>query len=180
MVKRSAKPDFARLGKRLGKLMKAVNARVRSMTDEEIRSYIETGHVSFEVDGETVLLRAEDLDVTSEGVEGLLVGQEDGVTVALDTAVDDELRSEGYAREVVNRLQNMRKSADFDVTDRIQVGYLATPGLTQALERHAPAIRNETLALEFVEAPKPEGDLVDSYRIGDEQVTLAIRKVVPA
>jgi isoleucyl-tRNA synthetase len=112
--------------------MKGVNARVRSMTDEEIRSYIETGHVSFEVEGESILLQAEDLDVTSEGVEGWLVGQEDGVTVALDTTVDEELRSEGYAREIVNRVQNMRKSADFDVTDRIHVGFLATPDLALA------------------------------------------------
>jgi isoleucyl-tRNA synthetase len=101
------------------------------------------------------------------------------VTVALDTTVDEELRSEGYAREIVNRVQNMRKSADFDVTDRIHVGFLATPDLALALERHAAVIRNETLALEFVEARTPEGDLVESYRIGEEEVTLAIRRITP-
>jgi isoleucyl-tRNA synthetase len=176
VVKRSAKPNFARLGRRMGKLMKAVNARIRAMSDDEIRAYLDTGHVTLDVDGQAVMLQADDLEVTSEGVEGWLVGQEDGVTVALDTTVDETLRAEGQAREVVNRIQNMRKTADFDVTDRIVVLYNASASLTRALDLHAVWIRNETLALELELARQPEGELVETYSIGEEEVTLAVRR----
>lgn len=177
VVSRSARPNFARLGKRLGRLMKAVNQRVRSMSDDEILRYIETGHISVEVDGENVLLEADDIEITSEGVEGWLVGQEDGITVALDTRVDEHLRAEGQAREVVNRVQNMRKSAEFDVTDRIRVSYKASGGMADAIARHGEWIRNETLALELDSARPPEGDLVETYQIGDEEITLAVSRL---
>jgi isoleucyl-tRNA synthetase len=176
VVTRSARPNFPRLGKRMGRLMKSVNARVRSMTDEEILSYLETGHVSFEIDGETVLLEGEDIEVSSEGVEGWLVAQEDGVTVALDTSVDDALLAEGQARELVNRIQNMRKSAQFDVTDRIVVRFNASAGIASALDKHGEWVRNETLALELEEALQPGGDLVETYQIGNEEVTLAVQR----
>src|SRR5690625_7001637 len=89
--------------------MKAVNQRVRDLTDEEIQSYLTDGSLSLDIEGQAIVLGADDLEISSEGVEGWLVGQEAGVTVALDTEIDDSLKAEGLARETVNRLQNMRQ-----------------------------------------------------------------------
>ncbi len=177
VVQRTAKPNFARLGRRLGKLMKPVNARVRELSNDEIQRYIDTDSLTIEVEGQSVEFGPDDLEIVSEGVEGWLVGQEGGVTVALDTSISDELLDEGMAREVVNRVQNMRKTVDYDVTDRIVVAFSATPRLAGSVQRHGDWIRNETLALELQEAREPEGDLVEFYRIGDDEVTLAVRRL---
>lgn len=178
VVKRTARPNFARLGKRLGKLMKAVNQRVRDLTDEEIQSYLTDGRLSLDVEGQAIVLGADDLEISSEGVEGWLVGQEAGVTVALDTEIDDSLQAEGLARETVNRLQNLRKQADYEVTDRIRVAYEGSPGIVSALHSFAEWVRNETLAVELIQTPEPKGDVVESYTIGEETITLAVQRVV--
>ena len=178
VVKRTARPNFARLGKRMGKLMKSVNQRVRDLTDNEIQSYLSDGGLRFDVEGQTVELGPEDLEISSQGVEGWLVGQEDGVTVALDTEIDEKLLAEGLAREAVNRLQNLRKQADYEVTDRIRVAFEGSSGMTSALSSFDDWVRNETLAVELIQTPEPEGDIVESYTIGEETVTLAVRRVI--
>lgn len=177
VVTRTAKPNFKRLGKRLGRLMKGVNQAVRALGDEAIERYLKEGTISLEVDGETVELGPEDLDITSEGIEGWLVGQERGVTVALDTNVSDALLSEGLARESVNRVQNLRKKADFDVVDRIAMQYQATGRLREAILEHADWIRNETLTLALEETQQPEGEVVETFQIGDDELTVGVVRV---
>ncbi len=176
LVQRSARPDFRRLGKRLGKNMKAVNEAVRAMTGDELARFEEEGSWTFPIDGASVTLSREDVEITSEGVEGWLVRQENGVTVAIDTGLDDHLIAEGLARESVNRIQNLRKSGGFDVADRIRIQYTATPFLAEALERHASWIRNETLALELDEAETPSGEIVSSFPIGEEILTVGLSR----
>ena len=176
VVKRTAKPNFKRLGSRLGKLMKPVTEAVKRLGDEEIGLYMRESVLTIQVNGEAIELGPEDVEVTSEGISGWLVEQEEGVTVALDTTIDNELLAEGLAREVVNRVQNMRKTADFDVTDRILVEYNATDLLADAVSRHGSWIRNETLAVELEEAAKPEGELVESFEVGDEKLEIAVRR----
>ncbi|GIV59081.1 MAG: isoleucine--tRNA ligase [Rhodothermaceae bacterium] len=177
VVRRSAKPNFKVLGRRLGKLMKPVNEAVRALSDDAIERYLTDGRLTLHVDGQEVALGPGDLEVVSEGIEGWLVGQEGGVTVALDTTITDELRAEGLARETVNRIQNLRKQANFEVTDRIAVRFRATPRLREAVRRHAEWIRNETLALELEEATHPEGDLVERFEIDAEEVTVGVRRI---
>ena len=177
VVARSAKPNFSRLGSRLGALMKPVNAAVRALGDEEIERYLDEGTLTLQVDGETVDLGPEDLVITSEGISGWLVEQEAGVTVALDTTLSEELITEGLARETVNRIQNMRKEAGFEVTDRIVIQYSASDGLAQALRKHADWIRNETLALELDASDQPEGEHVETFHIGEEQIMFGVRRV---
>ncbi len=179
VVRRSAKPDFQRLGKRLGKLMKAVNVEVRKWGDDDIEAFLSEGGTDLQVDGEAVRLEPDDVVITSEGIEGWLVGTEEGVTVALDTNLTDELIKEGLARESVNRIQNLRKQAGFEVTDRIRVAYSASDLVRAAIAAHAEWIRNETLALELEEASHPEGDMVQVYEIDGEPVTIAVRRLVP-
>ncbi len=176
VVKRSAKPNFKALGRRLGKLMKPVNQRVRALRDEEIEQYLTEGSLTLDIEGQKVALGPGDLEITSEGIEGWLVGQESGVTVALDTTITEELRAEGLARETVNRIQNLRKQADYDVTDRIIVRFHATEQLAEAVRRHADWIRNETLALELEEAERPGGDLVENFEIDSERVTVGVQR----
>ena len=179
VVRRSAKPDFSRLGPRLGDLVKDVNDKVRELDDALINEYVDEGELTLTVNGEEVTLGPEDLIIQSEGIEGWLVEQEGDVTVALDTEVTDELRAEGLARESVKRIQNLRKDAGFEVTDRIQIAYDGSDRIAQAVAEHADWIRNETLALELQPSDRPEGEAVDTFEIGDEQLTIAVRRVDP-
>ncbi|MEX0746580.1 MAG: isoleucine--tRNA ligase [Rhodothermales bacterium] len=176
IVKRTARPNFKRLGSRLGKFMKPVTQAVRALSEDDIGRYVHDGSLVVRADGQEITLGPDDLEIVSEGIAGWLVEQEDGVTVALDTTISDELLAEGLAREVVNRVQNMRKSADFDVTDRIVVEYQATERLARAVSRHGSWIRNETLAVELEEAAKPEGELVETFEVGDDRLKVAVRR----
>ena len=176
VVQRSAKPNFSRLGPRLGALMKPVNQAVRQLDDDAINTYLETGSLTLEVEGETVELGAGDLEIQSEGIAGWEVGQQAGVTVALDTQISDELLAEGLAREAVKRIQNLRKDADFDVTDRIAIAYHGSDPIVDAIARYADWIRNETLALELDEAKQPSGEAVQTFAIGDETLTVGVRR----
>ena len=177
VVKRTARPNFKRLGKRLGALMKGVNQAVRAFSDDDIDRYLRQGSITVEVDGEAVALGPEDVEVSSEGIHGWLVGQEGRVTVALDTTITEALLREGLAREVINRLQNLRKNAGFDVTDRIEGQYQATRRLANAIAHHADWIRNETLALELDETEHPAGEVVETFQIGEDALTVGVRRV---
>jgi isoleucyl-tRNA synthetase len=185
VVSKTAKPNFKALGKRLGPQMKAVNAAVRDLDSAAVEAYEASGRLVLDVDGGPVELVAGDLDVVSEGVAGRPVRQEtaqmpDGtartVTVALDTALDDDLRMEGVAREFVNRVQNLRKEAGFAVSDRIALTFQAPPATAAALLRHARAIQAETLAPVFGPSDVPTGDAMATVDLGDGPVTLAVRR----
>ena len=175
VVSRQARPNFKKLGGRLGKLMKAAGGRIRDLSSEEIEAYLSEGRIDLEIQGELLTFSGEDIEITSEGIEGWLVGQEAFITVALDTSISDELLSEGHAREVVNRIQNMRKEAGYEVTDRIQIQFAASNSLIESIRIHAEWIRNETLCLELEKTQNPAGDLVTVFDIGSENVTLAVK-----
>jgi isoleucyl-tRNA synthetase len=177
VVRRSAKPNFSRLGPRLGAKMKPVNQKVRQLGDDAITDYIDTGSLVLEIDGDEIELGPNDLEIASEGIEGWLVEQRAGITVALDTQISEALLEEGLARESVKRIQNLRKDAGFDVTDRIEIGYRGSERITNAIDQWGDWIRNETLALELQPSEEPQGDAVDHFEIGDEQLTVAVRRV---
>ncbi len=176
VVRRSARPNFRKLGKRLGRLMRSVKKAVEEFDDEALATYEHTAAIDIDVDGTTVRLTEDDIEIVTEGIEGWLVAQDKGVTVALDTGLTDKLVREGSARELINRLQKMRKQAGFEVVDRIDVEYQATGELAQAIESHREWIGNETLALRFTHASVPYGELVSTFAIGRESVTLGIRR----
>ncbi len=157
--------------------MKGGKQAVRAFSDDDIDRYLQEGSITVEVEGEAVVLGPEDVDVSSEGIQGWLVGQEGSVTVALDTTITEALQDEGFAREVINRVQNLRKKAGYDVTDRIEGQYQATRQLANAIAHHAGWIRNETLALELDEAEQPAGEVVETFQIGEEALTVGVRRV---
>ncbi|MES1924417.1 isoleucine--tRNA ligase [Salinisphaera sp. T31B1] len=176
LVSRSVKPDFRVLGKRLGKRMKAVAAAVAALDDDAIAAYMRDNAITVTANGEAIELGEGDLIVSAEGVEGWLVGREDGVTVALDSTLTGSLRERGLAREVINRVQRLRKQADFHVADRIRVVYSADESLAQAIVAHGVTIAKETLATDYVASTDPEGEVVERFDIDGAAITLALTR----
>ncbi len=165
LVTRSAKPDFKRLGKRLGKLMQPVAQAVAQLSDNQIDTFIQESGLTLTIAGHPIELDAEDLIIAAEGVEGWLVGREDGVTVALDSTITGSLRERGLAREAVNRIQRLRKQADFHVADRIIVEFSAAPEIAQAIESQKDWLARETLATRLSASEQPGGELVEQFDI---------------
>ena len=118
------KPDFKKLGPRYGKIMKALAATIQSMSQEDINAFEKAGTFTLMVDGQEAVLERTDVEIISEDIPGWLVANEGRLTVALDITVTEDLRKEGLARELVNRIQNLRKSSGFDITDKIHVSIL--------------------------------------------------------
>ncbi|KEZ76391.1 isoleucine--tRNA ligase [Salinisphaera hydrothermalis] len=177
LVKRSAKPNFKQLGKQLGKKMKAVAAAVAELDDAAIAAYLRDNALTVTADGEAVELGEGDLLVSAEGVEGWLVGREDGVTVALDSTLTDSLIQRGLAREVINRIQRLRKQAEFHVADRIRVEYRAeAANLVSAIETHAELLSRETLARQLVASQAPSGEVEAAFDVGDGELKLALTR----
>ena len=186
VVSKSAKPNFKALGRRLGPRMKAASAAIRDLDGAAIAQYEADGRLQLALSDGPLDLEEGDLEITSEGVEGRLVRQEtteraDGTTVtvtaALDTQLDDALRAEGLAREFVNRVQNLRKEAGFDVSDRIELAFSAPEAVGSALAAHAESIRAETLASAFDSTPQPDGEATAVVTLGDAEVTVAVRRI---
>jgi isoleucyl-tRNA synthetase len=150
LVIKKAKPNFRSLGQKYGKQVQVVAAKVREMTSEEITALQKTGAFTLPVNGDAFSITKEDVEVLHEDLHGWLVETDGSVTVALDTEITPELRTEGFAREFVNRLQNMRKDAGFLVTDRIKIYFSGSDVLTAALESMSGYIASETLAVEIL------------------------------
>ncbi|MEE2982002.1 MAG: isoleucine--tRNA ligase [Pseudomonadota bacterium] len=174
VVRRSAKADYKKLGPRLGKQMKSAATAIASFDDDDIGRLLETGSTRVQTSEGVVEIAANEIEISSEAIGKWSVAQEGALTVALDTRIDDALRSQGYAREVVNRIQSLRKARDFELTDRIRVEYHASAELREAIQEHIEFIRTETLATEFDYFESPEGERLDRFAIGDEQFVVGV------
>ncbi len=154
LIKKKAKPNFKTLGRRLGKDMKAANQLISSWKPNEIAELEKTGNVTVELNGNNYDLSREDVLITSEDIPGWQVAQDGDITVALDTTLTEELKKEGLARELVNRIQNLRKDSDFNVTDRINVYIENNEILTDAMNDFSDYVKNEVLAdrIKFTES----------------------------
>jgi len=165
---KSVKPNFKRLGQQYGAKLKAVGARIQQMTAAEISTIEKTGQLTVDVDGETYTLAPDDVEIRTDDLPGWLVATDGPLTVALDVTLTDELRQEGVARELVNRLQNLRKDSGLEVQDKIRVVLGAQPELEAAVQSFGDYIRAEVqaLALDFV--PEISGGSVlefDDYSV---------------
>jgi isoleucyl-tRNA synthetase len=141
----SAKPDWKRLGPRLGARMKAAGAAIAKVSEAELEAFAESGRLALASDGETVTFDREDIVLVEKGREGYAVAGGGGLVLALDTRLDDDLVSEGRAREIVNRVQNARKTAGLDVSDRIVLRLSGSEDLLAAARRHERLILGEVL-----------------------------------
>ena len=149
IVKRKAKPNFKTLGPKFGKSVQIVAGAIRQFTASDVNRLVSEGQMTITADGGEWTVSADDVEILHEELKGWMVESSGPVTVALDTQLDDTLIDEGLAREFVNRIQNIRKDSGFEVTDRIRIYHRSTDRLARALERMAPYIKQETLALEF-------------------------------
>lgn len=146
LINKKIKANFKTLGKRLGKDMKAAAEKITAMDQEAIRSLEKNNTYNIELSGNVYPITLEDVEISSEDLPGWFVANDGKLTVALDTALNDELLAEGIAREIVNRVQNLRKSGDLQVTDRIHLYLEHTHTILPALNLFADYIKNEVLA----------------------------------
>ena len=145
LVKR-VKPDFKVLGKKLGKQMKAAAQALGCLSQQQIASLEADGHIDLDIDGATVRIESADVEIISEDIPGWLVANDGNLTVALDITVTDDLRREGIAREIVNRVQNIRKDRNYDITDRISLVFAPADGLDGVLADYSAYISSQVLA----------------------------------
>ena len=177
IVHKTAKPNYPLLGKKLGPNMKAVASQVQSFSTEQISEFERLGQVTVRLDnGTQIVLLEKEIDIIRTGLEGWQVESEAGLSVAVDTELSEELQKEGLAREFVNRVQNMRKEANFDVTDRIATGVQANEKLAAAISYMAEYIQQETLSESLEQEELKVSDYVKTWEIGDEECIISIRR----
>ena len=143
------KPNFKTLGPKFGKDMKLIVSAVNNFVSEDINKIEQNGSIALEINGKNINLGLEDVEITSKDIEGWLVANEGVLTVALDVTINEELRKEGIARELVNRIQNLRKDSGFEVTDRINVQLLKDDNVIAAVAANEAYIKSETLTEEL-------------------------------
>jgi len=144
------KPNFKALGPRFGKDMGLISKEIQGFSAEQINQLDKQGTLDIVIAGNSVTLSLEDVEITSQDIEGWLVANSNGITVALDITLTEELKNEGIARELVNRIQNIRKDSGFEVTDKIKVQIKRDGILEDAVSKNEDYIKSETLTDELV------------------------------
>ena len=176
IITKRIKPNFKTLGPKYGKYMKQIAALVASFSQEQIAAVENDAETILTIDGEQLTTTAADYEITSEDMPGWLVASEGKLTVALDITITDELRREGVARELVNRIQNIRKESGFEVTDKIRVEIESTDLTAPAVESFAEYIAQQTLSLEVKAVKEPAGDFVVDSDIDEAPLKIAVTK----
>jgi isoleucyl-tRNA synthetase len=178
VVRLSAKPNFGALGPRFGPRTPAVAKAISALGGEAVRSLQAGEEATLAVDGQPVAIGPEHVTVLEEASGDLEVTSSDGYLVALDRTIDEALRAEGIARELVNRVQRLRKDAGLEVSDRILLGIRGAPAVEEAAEQHRAHIAGETLATELQIGAEGTGDLwnVEEVEIDGEWVTIGVAR----
>ncbi|MGB5646170.1 MAG: isoleucine--tRNA ligase, partial [Muriicola sp.] len=143
------KPNFKVLGPRFGKDMKKIAQAVGMLKQEDIQQIEREGEISLAIENKNVILQLEEVEISSEDIEGWLVASSGGLTVALDVTINEDLKQEGIARELVNRIQNLRKESGFEVTDKIDIKVLKDGFVEKAIESNMQYIKTETLTADL-------------------------------
>ena len=171
MLVKRVKPDFKKLGPRYGKIMKQLAVKIQEMGNSDINKLESNGSFILNVGDEEVVIGLDDVEIISEDIPGWLVGNEGRLTVALDITISDELRKEGIARELVNRIQNIRKAKDFEITDRVKVKISSNSITNEAIIGYDSYIRNQVLADEITIV---DDVMEEQIEIDDMPVTISI------
>ena len=165
------KPNFKKLGPHFGKDMKAVAQVITNFGQEEIAQLEKDGEISVSVNEKSVTLTLEDVIISSQDIEGWLVASADGITVALDVTITPKLKNEGIARELVNRIQNLRKDSGFEVTDRVEITIQNDDRLKHAVAENLDYIKQETLT----EVLQFESEVVNGTEIAFDDVATRLK-----
>jgi len=176
LVKR-VKPDFKKLGPKFGKQMKAVAAALTSLDTAAITDFEKAGVVNLSLGGESVTVELCDVEVFSQDIPGWMVANEGAVTVAIDVTITDELRNEGIARDLVNRIQNLRKDRNYEITDRINVVFNPSEFADNAVTGFADYISSQVLANMVSIAPvEQDGEDVATLNIDENIVIVKVSR----
>lgn len=172
-IKKKIKANFKTLGKKLGKNMKAAAAAISQFTAEDISTIEKTGLYNLNIDGATFELVTEDFEISSDEIPGWQVANDKDITVALDISLTDELKAEGVAREIVNRIQNIRKNSNYNVTDRISVNISDHERIVAAVNQYGDYIKTEVLA-DSINLASNDGEQIEIY--DDLSVNISVKK----
>jgi isoleucyl-tRNA synthetase len=177
IVRKFAKPNFRTLGQKFGKQVQTVAGKIRTMSSSEITELQKSGSTTFTDNGASFTIQKEDVEIHHEDLQGWHVETDGTIMVALDTEITPELRVEGFAREFVNRVQNLRKDSGLEVTDRISISFSAGETLTGALLAMSGYITIETLAVELKQEAV-NGDHKTNEDINGEMCEISIQKIL--
>lgn len=176
-VNKTAKANFKAIGPKFGKKVKAAAEAIKNFNKQQIK-LIESGQpINLEIAGEKIAIFKEDVEIISTEITGWIVETDGNITVAIDTELDDTLIAEGLAREFINRIQNMRKDAGYDVTDKINIIFKGDSYLTNAINHFNKYIANETLAENLKMNEQINGGYKQELKIGEYQCSIQIEKV---
>jgi isoleucyl-tRNA synthetase len=176
MLVKSIKPNFKTIGPKYGKQMKAISEIVKGFGQDDITQIEQSNGWSGIVEGAEIQLDLSDFEINAQDIPGWLVASENGLTVALDITITDELKSEGIAREIVNRVQNLRKESGFDVVDRIFIQVDTTQEIQAAITQNKGYICDEVLANDILFTQLNEGAFVTEIE-SVEDTKLELRRI---
>ncbi|MEG2240535.1 MAG: isoleucine--tRNA ligase [Alistipes sp.] len=177
LITKRIKPNFKTLGPKYGKYMKQIAAMAAEFTQERIAEIEGSEQFALDLGAETIRVTPADFEITSEDMPGWLVASEGKLTVALDITVTAELRAEGVARELINRIQNIRKDSGFEVTDKIRVEIENKDFATEAIANYADYIGLQTLAVEVKSATVPVGKFIVDSEVDEVPIKIAVSKI---
>ena len=177
IITKRIKPNFKTLGPRYGKYMKQIAAMTAAFSQERIAEIEAAPETVLDLGEERISVTAADFEITSEDMPGWLVASEGKLTVALDITLTDELKAEGVARELINRIQNIRKDAGFEVTDKIRIEIEQLPFVADAVARYADYIAAQTLAVEVRTAAQPAGEAVSQTDVDEQPLRIAVTRI---
>ncbi|MGB7116335.1 MAG: DUF5915 domain-containing protein, partial [Anaerolineales bacterium] len=170
-------PDNKLLGPRFGAQFPKVRAALEALDPIKVADSVSSGiKVSLEVDGQAVDLEPQEILVTTQPVEGLAVASDKLLTVAIDSTITPELHSEGLAREIVRRVQSMRKNAGFNIEDRITTYYKTEENLAQVFQTWGEYIKSETLSTDLIPEDPSSGSYVEAHNVDGEEITIGVLK----
>jgi isoleucyl-tRNA synthetase len=177
IIHKRLKPNFKSIGPRFGKSVQAIANAIKGMDTLSIKVLEKENKFDLDINGETYTITSDDVEIIHEDIKGWLVENDNELTVALDTELTEELIDEGFAREFVNRVQNMRKDAGFEVTDRILIFYSCDERLNKAVTDQKSYITSETLASSLT-ADLQESDFSAEWDINGENCRIGIKRII--
>ena len=174
IVSRTAKANFKTLGPKLGKNMKKAAELIAGLSPAAVGELTSSGTLELRVNGSSIELSTDDVEIIHNEIDDWVVAQENGVTVAIDTEITQELLSQGCAREVINRIQSLRKALDLNLTDRIAVSMQGSKRIIKAVSDNLEIIKNETLSTQLLFEQSKTNQAVEHFTINDETVSISI------
>ncbi len=177
IVNKSAKANFKAIGPKFGKKVNMVANAIKELGKEEIADLEAGKNIKLNIKGEEITISREDVEIISSEITGWVVEREEDVIAAIDTELNDELIAEGLAREFVNRIQNMRKDAGFEVTDKIKIKFNGSDKIISAINLFKSYVSGETLAENITSVDSFNGSIKQDWKIGDYQCSIQIEKV---